>query len=207
MDEIFCNLVPVYILFILNLTQTLVTTSFAWDLLVAGWGKPEALASVPWSGAVHLALTGLKIIWVQKLYVGLTQFISVIIDSTQTKALLGEIWLIGSFVADILIAVVMIAITVETGSLTAITAGVDLILFLKSPGNYLFLCPSLILGKLYTNAVVARLNSRRSSQSPHSTGMNVELGSQPSQQFEIHHLVQRNRGITQSEERDHPYLK
>ncbi|KAK7462182.1 hypothetical protein VKT23_007786 [Stygiomarasmius scandens] len=172
--------------------------------------------------------------------VGLTQFISVIIDSTQTtnldfnaiptKTLLGEIWLIGSFVADILIAVVMIAIlvearmnsrhsttndillrliiqTVETGSLTAITAGVDLILFLKSPGNYLFLCPSLILGKLYTNAVVARLNSRRTSQTPHSTSLSVELGSQPSQHFEIHQLVHRNGGIAQSEERGPPYLK
>jgi len=95
-----------------------------------------------------------------------------------------EVWLAGSFVCDILIAGTMVTIfaiarrqspwkrtdtlltrlivnTVETGAITAVTAGVDLLLYLLWQDNFLHQVPAFILGKLYSNVVLAILNSRK----------------------------------------------
>jgi len=94
-----------------------------------------------------------------------------------------NIWLGGSFAVDIVIAMTMsfilfrarrraisrrtnallrrlIVSTVETGAVTAITAGADLFLYIENKENYIHLCPSLLLGKLYSIVVVASLNGR-----------------------------------------------
>ncbi|KAJ7610621.1 hypothetical protein DFH06DRAFT_1374281 [Mycena polygramma] len=91
---------------------------------------------------------------------------------TQQQLEIGvKIWLIGSFVCDILIAATMITIlsqirastpwkatdslitkliyhTIETGAITAITAGIELGLFLAYPSTTLDIAPAFLLGKL-----------------------------------------------------------
>ncbi|KAF8622524.1 hypothetical protein AX15_006961 [Amanita polypyramis BW_CC] len=93
------------------------------------------------------------------------------------------VWLAGSFVDDLIIAISMIIIllrvrtksfsqntlslctslivhVVETGTATVITACLELILFLTMPKNLLHLIPGVILSKVYSNAVLANLNGR-----------------------------------------------
>jgi len=105
------------------------------------------------------------------------------VSTIATLELTVKIWLGGSFAVDITIALTMIYIfyearresvsrrtnvilrrlifsAIETGSVTAVTAGLDLFLYLKNKENYLHLLPSLLLGKLYSIVVVACLNAR-----------------------------------------------
>ncbi|KAJ7474299.1 hypothetical protein FB451DRAFT_1248520 [Mycena latifolia] len=97
-----------------------------------------------------------------------------------------KIWLIGSAVCDVLITVTMIIIlsqyrqntpwkktdglitkliyhTVQTGAVTSIVAVVDVVLFILYPGNYLHEAPAFMLGKVYSNVLLATLNSRARS--------------------------------------------
>ncbi|TFK74294.1 hypothetical protein BDN72DRAFT_80553 [Pluteus cervinus] len=94
------------------------------------------------------------------------------------------IWLVGSAVCDILIASFMtyylsrcsskvrqtrtlisklIRMTIETGTITASVATMDVILFLTGQPSLLSasLPLSIVLGKLYSNTTLAMLNSRR----------------------------------------------
>ncbi|KAJ6592590.1 hypothetical protein B0H19DRAFT_1245447 [Mycena capillaripes] len=94
-----------------------------------------------------------------------------------------KIWLIGSAVCDVVIAVTMITIltryrkmttwkktdnimnkliyhTVETGAVTAISAIVEVVLFLVYPQYFFHEIPGFVLGKIYSNVVLATLNSR-----------------------------------------------
>ncbi|KAJ7211063.1 hypothetical protein B0H12DRAFT_1242622 [Mycena haematopus] len=94
-------------------------------------------------------------------------------------------WLVGSFVTDILIAGSMIWIlytskngafnptmnnlldrliinSVQTGGVTVACSGVTLILFLKSTDTVYYGIPLYMLGKLYSNSLVATLNARKS---------------------------------------------
>ncbi|TFK74302.1 hypothetical protein BDN72DRAFT_80880 [Pluteus cervinus] len=94
------------------------------------------------------------------------------------------IWLVGSAVCDILIASFMtyyllrcdsqvrqtraiisklIRMTIETGSITASVAVVDLVMFLMGKPNFLSpsITLSIVLGELYSNTTLATLNSRR----------------------------------------------
>jgi len=93
-----------------------------------------------------------------------------------------SIWLIGSAVCDILIAATMtyhlsrrrpdaykstkvlisrlIRMTVETGTITATVATLDVILFLAFRGATYHVAPATVLAKLYSNTCLAVLNSR-----------------------------------------------
>ncbi|KAJ7649050.1 hypothetical protein DFH06DRAFT_1208873 [Mycena polygramma] len=94
-----------------------------------------------------------------------------------------KIWLIGSAVCDVVIALTMITIltryrqmtpwkstdnivtkliyhTVETGAITAVAAIIEVILFLVYPQYNFHEVPAFILGKLYSNVVLATLNAR-----------------------------------------------
>ncbi|KAJ8091684.1 hypothetical protein PM082_020919 [Marasmius tenuissimus] len=91
------------------------------------------------------------------------------------------VWLAGSAFCDILIAMSMtyvlskydgsfaetrdrvnriIRLTMETGSLTAVIAVVDLILFVKFPAQDYHICPAITLAKLYSNSLLVVFNSR-----------------------------------------------
>lgn len=95
------------------------------------------------------------------------------------------IWLSGSFTCDVLIAGSMTVIfveaktrshfgktnsvinilirhVVETAAITAFCAGVELVLFIKTRNESLaHTAPAFVLGKLYTNCLLANLNNRR----------------------------------------------
>jgi len=95
-----------------------------------------------------------------------------------------EIWLGGSTTCDILIAAAMITIlaeasrgspwkrsavminklmihAIETGAVTAVTALVDLVLFERYKHTGIHQAPALLLGKLYTSALLVSLNGRQ----------------------------------------------
>ncbi|CCM05471.1 uncharacterized protein FIBRA_07692 [Fibroporia radiculosa] len=92
-----------------------------------------------------------------------------------------DTWLAGSVLADVMIAIAMtyylvraksglrqpdaminrlIQLVIETGSLTAIVATIDLILFTVKPETFLHMCPVLMLSKLYANTLFINFNNR-----------------------------------------------
>ncbi|KAJ7749424.1 hypothetical protein B0H16DRAFT_874162 [Mycena metata] len=94
-----------------------------------------------------------------------------------------KVWLIGSAVCDLVITFSMLVTlaqyrqntswsrtdtlitkliyhTVENGAVTSIAAVVDVVLFIKYPGNNLHQTFAFMLGKIYSNVLVASLNAR-----------------------------------------------
>ncbi|KAF8492465.1 hypothetical protein JB92DRAFT_1234911 [Gautieria morchelliformis] len=94
-----------------------------------------------------------------------------------------SVWLGGSAAVDIMIAMTMtylltrernktkfhrsdylltrlMRLTIETGALTATVATVDVIVFNLFKHNNIHLCPAIVLGKLYTNTLMAVFNNR-----------------------------------------------
>ncbi|KAF8199309.1 hypothetical protein K438DRAFT_1966516 [Mycena galopus ATCC 62051] len=65
--------------------------------------------------------------------------------------------------------------TVETGAVTAIAAGIELVLFLVYPTTFLDDIPAFLLGKLYSNGVLETLNSRPKVASPVSEEFAVSM--------------------------------
>ncbi|KAI3611937.1 hypothetical protein WG66_016155 [Moniliophthora roreri] len=95
--------------------------------------------------------------------------------------ILGFSWVIGAAIADILIAVTMVyalsrydtsfretrnllkrlnRLTMETGSLTAVTAVVQPLLFFAYPDRNYWVMPALFVAKLYSNSLLVIFNSR-----------------------------------------------
>ncbi|KAI0748356.1 hypothetical protein C8Q80DRAFT_1270777 [Daedaleopsis nitida] len=105
------------------------------------------------------------------------------LQAETTKSLI--VWLGGSVACDIVIALCMlyylsrgrrglasdallarlIRLTVETGTLTASVACLDLVFFLVFKHNNLHLTPALILTKIYTNSLMMLLNNRTQMRS------------------------------------------
>ncbi|KAJ7474318.1 hypothetical protein FB451DRAFT_286964 [Mycena latifolia] len=110
-----------------------------------------------------------------------------------------KVWLIGSAVCDVLITVKMIIIlsryrqntpwkktdglitkliyhTVQTGAVTSFVALVDVVLFIMYPGNYLHVTLAFMLGKVYSNMLLATLNGRpRSGEGVTTPNLSTEL--------------------------------
>jgi len=101
--------------------------------------------------------------------------------------LFAELWLAGGFVCDVIIAVTMASLlwsaksksgfrstetllnrliinTVETGAITATLALVELILFKKFSATYYHITVEYILGRMYSNVLLATLNGRHRSR-------------------------------------------
>jgi len=106
-----------------------------------------------------------------------------LIGSTKAKVAFQTVWLVGSAVADVAIAVVLswtllrarskafstshslinriVQLTVETNALTAGIAVVAVCVYLGVPAHTtLVVPPTAIIGKLYTNCLIAVLNNR-----------------------------------------------
>ncbi|RDB20354.1 hypothetical protein Hypma_012652 [Hypsizygus marmoreus] len=94
------------------------------------------------------------------------------------------IWHSASFLCDVLIAASMVTTlsrtrrkasfrntervinalvvnTVETGAVTAVVALLDLVFFLTGTDNFLFVCMEYLLGRIFSNVLLATLNGRR----------------------------------------------
>ncbi|KZV70516.1 hypothetical protein PENSPDRAFT_752456 [Peniophora sp. CONT] len=95
----------------------------------------------------------------------------------------ADVWLVGSFANDVIIAACMVTLlyqartqtvwvqsqglydrlianTVQTGLVTATIAGVDLLLWERYRTKDFYIAPALILGKLYSNSFLSTLNGR-----------------------------------------------
>ncbi|TFK71972.1 hypothetical protein BDN72DRAFT_394917 [Pluteus cervinus] len=95
-----------------------------------------------------------------------------------------NLWIVSAFICDSVIAITMVSLlwraraatnyqqtktvlnhlivhTIETGGATAIVALAELSLFLYSPHSYLHLSMFYILGRIYSNALLASVNGRQ----------------------------------------------
>ncbi|KAF5365281.1 hypothetical protein D9758_005338 [Tetrapyrgos nigripes] len=102
-------------------------------------------------------------------------------SNLSSKPICVTIWLLSSAVCDLIIAGSMVfwlkrqrflsvhmhdtvarvvRYTVETGSVTALVAILQVVVFLAFPNNNFFETPSWTLGKLYSNSLLVLLNSR-----------------------------------------------
>ncbi|KAJ6600957.1 hypothetical protein DFH09DRAFT_1126331 [Mycena vulgaris] len=107
-----------------------------------------------------------------------------------------KIWLFGSAICDMVITVTMLVIlssyrqrtpwkktdslitkliynTVNTGAITSVVAIADVVLFMLYPENYLHETPAFMLGKVYSNVLLATLNGRARGPSLNITAATV----------------------------------
>ncbi|KLO08560.1 hypothetical protein SCHPADRAFT_1000869 [Schizopora paradoxa] len=131
---------------------------------------------------------------------GVQAFIVNDISALATKAFASEtIWLAGSAICDLIIASGMtyillqkdtrlpathalitklVRVIVETGCLTAVSATIQMALFISLREKPYFTCIGLALAKLYSNSLLAILNSRIRIEGVHSSpGAQVSAGS------------------------------
>lgn len=122
-------------------------------------------------------------------------------------------WLLGSILADILIAVSMtililkrragqysstdrtldriVRLTVETGTMTASIAAVDVVLCLACPDRLYYLAPAEILSKVYANSLLTNLINRAfvnrsdSTLSTHGGRLSFAISQEPHTTVEI----------------------
>lgn len=131
------------------------------------------------------------------------------------------LWLIGNAVADFLIAVTMVfllmkarrreyrftndvimrlvRLIVETNSLTAGIALFSVILFVVFPTSNYFICPTLVIGKLYSNTLLVTFNNRvyiidRHGHSRNLSAVDTRSGSSNSQPKSITLSTSRSYG-------------
>lgn len=138
-------------------------------------------------------LSGSRLLWLAIAVLALTQGVSAIVQGVQaffignfadlaSKAFVScTIWLAGSALCDVIIAISMtivllrkdtqdpstravvsriIRLVVETGCLTALAATIDITLFLRFTHNSYHGCVALTLAKLYSNSLLVIFNSR-----------------------------------------------
>jgi len=101
-------------------------------------------------------------------------------DATRIKFV--YMWLIGDVITDVLIATTMtylllkatrqqhkqtndivkriVRLTIETNTLSTVVAIVSLILFFGTPNTTYFICPTMVLAKLYSNTLLVTFNNR-----------------------------------------------
>ncbi|VDB94038.1 unnamed protein product [Peniophora sp. CBMAI 1063] len=194
-----------------------------WTLTTTGWIRIlpvliVVLSIVQWAGSLAATILILK---ADGSTASLTQITGGI-----------DPWLIGSFINDIIIAACMITLlykarsrtvwvqskslydrlitnTIQTGLVTALVAGVDLFLWKQYPAEYYHMTAAIILGKLYSNALLSTINGRvfrdhgSDSQQLASTGINngAPVGVQ------IHIAQQRERRIDEPAENRNSNLR
>ncbi|KAJ3818227.1 hypothetical protein F5880DRAFT_1491733, partial [Lentinula raphanica] len=205
----------VYIIFVLDVFQSIVVATSGWHTLCTGWGHPSVLQFPGWtfialpcvSGIVQIffswriySLGNWHVVPVLIIILALAQCaaawaIGIGFIALQDIALLHKanmfartiIWLGGAALADVIIALSMlyllysakrnitikqtermlthlIHLTVETGAVTATSAILELILFQTFQSNNLHFTIALMLCKIYSNALMASLNSRPGSR-------------------------------------------
>ncbi|KAJ6595168.1 hypothetical protein DFH09DRAFT_1136354 [Mycena vulgaris] len=150
---------------------------FAWRIYVLKGGNPYAIGI---SGLIVLLalMQSFSAIISDALFAVTTEL------SQVRHLMVGvKLWLFGSAVCDIVITATMLAIlssyrqrtpwkstdstltkliyiTVNSGAITTVVAIADVVLFMLYPDNYLHETPAFMLGKVYSNVLVATLNAR-----------------------------------------------
>ncbi|TFK61045.1 hypothetical protein BDN72DRAFT_965395 [Pluteus cervinus] len=158
-----------------GIVSVTVQTFYAYRIIVLSNGKLAKVIAASIVAVAIMQFAGAIATGVKTKRVGL---FSELQDNTFTPC---SIWLAGSAFCDVLIAVSMTAylwnsktgfnatkvlltklirLTIETGASTATFAIIDLSLFLAFPNNNYYMAPALCLSKLYSNTLMAVLNSR-----------------------------------------------
>ncbi|KAH7929132.1 hypothetical protein BV22DRAFT_1081427 [Leucogyrophana mollusca] len=201
----------VYGIYVVEFVQTVLVTHDAFHWLVYSWGNLEGLEAInlSWfdvpvmagciSTAVQLffcwrirVLGNMKVLPLIIAMFSVTQGISAITSGFMVLKIgtfaeinkilpVTTVWLVGSAIADVLIAGTMtyllitlkspfprtdrvvnrlIRLIVETGILTATCAILDLVLFIVFQHNNLHTCPATTLAKLYSNTLLVIFNNR-----------------------------------------------
>ncbi|KAF7300097.1 hypothetical protein MKEN_01332900 [Mycena kentingensis (nom. inval.)] len=160
-----------------GVTSASVQIFFAWRIYTL---KGEQL----WAKAICVVIVLLALMQSLAAFISDALF-AVTTDVSRLPALITgvKVWLIGSAVVDVLITLVMVMIltqyrmktpwkrtdslitkliynVIETGAITSVVACADVALFITRPTDNLHQTPAFMLGKLYTNVLLATLNSR-----------------------------------------------
>ncbi|KAJ7302024.1 hypothetical protein DFH08DRAFT_945856 [Mycena albidolilacea] len=216
----------VYALYVLELIQTILTTHSMFVTFGVGFSDPEALMNMDFGWLAVPIMSGLgNTVLMQSHTVALigqsfyayrvyllscspfipTLIITVAIASSvgaffvaacTFEGLLGHLWLIGSALADIVIAICMThylskydtkfrqtravlskltRLIIETGSVTASITLVTLALFYAFPDKSYYSPSAMIIPALYTNTILAVLNSRFQILGGRGMGCRMEL--------------------------------
>ncbi|KAJ7272925.1 hypothetical protein C8J57DRAFT_262325 [Mycena rebaudengoi] len=195
--------------------SVIVQLFFAWRIYILKRGNP-------WFTITAILIAGIALMQSLSAIVNGIRYATISLDIATIISLdIGvKIWLIGSFACDILIAAGMLTIlaqarkqspyamtdsimtkliisTVETGALTALTAGINLLLYLLYGDTLTYDVPSFILGKMYSNVMLASLNGRARSRIQASAGgVASSAFTVPGQNGESHQLALRGQTTT-----------
>ncbi|KAI0035391.1 phosphatase inhibitor-domain-containing protein [Vararia minispora EC-137] len=224
--------VSVYIIFVMDSLQTVVSAFMGWGYLCSGWGHMSALTFPGWTFVAIPMISSAVAAWVQIFYAWRIHILKrwrvipaviVLLALTQCAAGLStaigvipftnvsqihvleaniDVWLAGSAAVDTVISVSMvyllysarrnplvsargektvnrlIRLSVETGIATTTTAVLELGMFFWTPNANFYVFLSLILCKVYSNALMTSLNSRAlASRSRPFFGAETSLGS------------------------------
>ncbi|KAI0315783.1 hypothetical protein OF83DRAFT_1173494 [Amylostereum chailletii] len=204
----------VYIIFALDIFQSVIGLDMGWGVMIAGWGQVQALTYPGWTFAAIPAVSGIVAAWVQTFYAWrihkLSQWkvfpvcivvlafaqasaaLSVAVGAAPLKDVTGLhtitaricVWLGGSALVDSIISIVMvyllfsvkknsvkfvhserkinrlIRLSVETGIATTATAVCDLVVFVAAINANYHAFFTLLMCKVYSNALLTSLNSR-----------------------------------------------
>ncbi|KAG7090684.1 hypothetical protein E1B28_009782 [Marasmius oreades] len=171
-----------------GVVAALIQTFFAWRVWVLGRNM------IAYATAILIVLIGMT-----QMLAGLVAGIQTAFIPIADVGKLSPqftVWLAGSLAADVIIVIAMLAMlhknrstigatnrlidrltvrVVHTGAVTAIAAAVELILFLIMPETFVHDVPALFLGKLYTNVLLANLNTRRSGDTTYNSHKHISV--------------------------------
>ncbi|KAJ6590625.1 hypothetical protein DFH09DRAFT_1274075 [Mycena vulgaris] len=113
---------------------------------------------------------------------GISSYLSANTQHDHNRIIFVYLWLIGDVIADVFIAGAMtflllkasrqqhkqtndivkriVRLTVETNALSTVVAILSLILFYGTPNTTYFICPTMVLAKLYANTLLVTFNNR-----------------------------------------------
>ncbi|KAF5320829.1 hypothetical protein D9619_002055 [Psilocybe cf. subviscida] len=212
-DRLFMKLM-VYGIYVLDLLQTAFGSRYAWWVLASGWGNPWTLRFTPWTLGLVPVLTGLSehsyLTAVGQctaaMYSGIISDINLDVATRQNLEPPVTVWLALSTACDIAITIMLgsqlrkriglgfgtynprlqraIRLLIETNLITTLVVIAELITFLQRATASWYFLFGMLIGKLYSNTLVATLNSRGSFTSTlntevhnstvgHSTGVQV----------------------------------
>ncbi|KAF8147602.1 hypothetical protein K438DRAFT_1779926 [Mycena galopus ATCC 62051] len=184
----------------LDIVQTVFATHAVWQILILGWGNPATFTELPWTAYTFPVMSGIVAALVQfffswRIWVlgsnKIAYIVAIVIDLVAVMQMVSglvagiQVWLSGSFGADVLIVVSMLWIlhqnkggiaatnglidrltvrVVHSGAVTAVAAGVELILFIRLSTTFVHDTP-------YSNVLLANLNTRRRNDNTYSSGV------------------------------------
>ncbi|KAJ6571722.1 hypothetical protein B0H19DRAFT_1130882 [Mycena capillaripes] len=113
---------------------------------------------------------------------GISSYLSANEVHDHNRVIFVYLWLIGDVIADVFIALTMtylltkasrqqhkqtndivkriVRLTIETNALSTVVAILSLILFYGTPNTTYFICPTMVLAKLYANTLLVTFNNR-----------------------------------------------